>query len=271
MEIFNALLTPNQNLINILMIPLAFIDSLVNMLLFTTILNIQTSIKQKAIYVVINSLFMSTTKFFLGDVYCSIFNMIFVIILIYFLFKPGLLKSILTLVFPLFFGSICENIAICIINITSGLSFQEIAVIPLYRILTMLLVYATIYGIYLIFRHFKISVELLEELNNDKKTKSNLIFTASFGMIAVALQSFSSYFCIGHVPTIIILLSILVLLGYFIISIYSILHVLKLHDTIQELENAELYNKNLSMLHDKVRGFKYDFNNIVQAIGRICW
>ena len=36
--------------------------------------------------------------------------------------------------------------------------------------------------------------------------------------------------------------------------------------SIQNLDK-KLYNKTLSTLHDNIRGFKHDFNNIVQAIG----
>lgn len=41
----------------------------------------------------------------------------------------------------------------------------------------------------------------------------------------------------------------------------------KLEITKQNLEEEKLYNKTLTILHDNIRGFKHDFNNIVQAIG----
>ena len=41
----------------------------------------------------------------------------------------------------------------------------------------------------------------------------------------------------------------------------------KLVLTTQELESAEAYNRSLSVLHDNVRGFKHDFDNIVATIG----
>ena len=37
--------------------------------------------------------------------------------------------------------------------------------------------------------------------------------------------------------------------------------------TTQKLESAEEYNKTLHILHDSVRGFKHDFDNIVTTIG----
>ena len=57
------------------------------------------------------------------------------------------------------------------------------------------------------------------------------------------------------------------LLLYFSISLYSISKVIKLSTTTKELESAEEYNKTLRILHDNVRGFKHDFDNIVTTIG----
>ena len=48
--IWSALTTPNETLTQILTIPLAFIDAYVGMLFFTTILNINVSIKRKIVY-----------------------------------------------------------------------------------------------------------------------------------------------------------------------------------------------------------------------------
>lgn len=45
--IWTALTTPNEGLINIISIPLAFLDIYIGMLLFTTLLNIKSTRKQK--------------------------------------------------------------------------------------------------------------------------------------------------------------------------------------------------------------------------------
>ena len=42
---------------------------------------------------------------------------------------------------------------------------------------------------------------------------------------------------------------------------------MKLTLTTRKLESAEEYNKTLHILHDNVRGFKHDFDNIVTTIG----
>ena len=54
---------------------------------------------------------------------------------------------------------------------------------------------------------------------------------------------------------------------YFALSFYTLTKILKLVTTTQKLESAEEYNKTLHILHDNVRGFKHDFDNIVTTIG----
>ena len=49
-----------------------------------------------------------------------------------------------------------------------------------------------------------------------------------------------------------------------ILLLYLVLHYKKL---TTELKNAQNYNKSLSTLYDGVRGFKHDFDNIINTIG----
>lgn len=72
---------------------------------------------------------------------------------------------------------------------------------------------------------------------------------------------------IDTLPLIITFLSFISLLAYFGISIYSLTRVTKLFVTTKKLESVEEYNKTLHILHDSVRGFKHDFDNIVTTIG----
>ena len=62
----------------------------------------------------------------------------------------------------------------------------------------------------------------------------------------------------------------LILLAYFFVSLHTLSKTYKLEIANQDIENLQLYNKTLGILHDNIRAFKHDFNNIVQAIGRLC-
>lgn len=81
--------------------------------------------------------------------------------------------------------------------------------------------------------------------------------------------SIFNYYAIS-IPSYISLFNILAIISYFFISIYSLTKTSNLESANQRIENLELYNKTLNLLHDNIRAFKHDFNNIIQAIGRIC-
>ena len=68
-------------------------------------------------------------------------------------------------------------------------------------------------------------------------------------------------------PLFITIINIISLVAYFSVSIYSIVNSSKLETTKQDLESANLTIHSLTILHDQVRSFKHDFDNIVNSIG----
>ena len=91
MEIFQtiwtALTTENERLISILSIPFTFIEITIAMLLFLTILNINSSFKQKLYYVIFSSLFSLISRALIPDPYGIIVNLLFLIFIIMKIFK----------------------------------------------------------------------------------------------------------------------------------------------------------------------------------------
>ncbi len=64
-----------------------------------------------------------------------------------------------------------------------------------------------------------------------------------------------------------IILEITTILLYFIITFYCIFNISRLHISSQLIEKLNLKYKALQDSHDAVRGFKHDFNNIIQSLG----
>lgn len=272
MEIFQtiwtALTTPNVQLINAISIPLTFLEVYLQYLIFSTVLNIFTTKKQKLIYVILTSILMITCNFVLPQ-YSVFLNMIFLFFSIIIILKISILKGIIALILPsiiaAFLDSLIAKFALLFFNVTR----EQATSIPIYRISFALTIYLVLYIIYKLIKHFKFSINLLD--NIDKKNKVILICNSIVGCIAIATQ----FYLIGYynemLPFSITLLSLLSLITYFFISIYSLSNVTQLQITTQNLEEAQLYNKSLKILHDNVRAFKHDFSNIVQAIGRLRW
>ena len=268
MEIFQtiwtALTTPNETLTTILMFPIYFIDAFVNMLLFTTLLDIKSEKKSKLIYVVSISIIAFITRTFIPDPYGIFANMIMVILLIKFILKASWLKSLLAEFILIAFSSVLELFMLQLYLSIFDITKEIVMSVPLYRIVYILSIYLCIYIIYRIIKFFKFRFNLE---NLTKKNKILFIINTLLGIIAIGTQFYLISFYSDKMPIGITIVSILSLLAYFFISIDSLLNTTKLETTSQNLAEAQLYNKTLSLLHDKMRGFKHDFHNIVQGIG----
>lgn len=269
MEIFNNLIqtltTPNEELTNIICNPLIFIEMYVSMLLFTTILNIKTTRKQRIIYVVISSFWGLFSKLVIPAPYNTIINLFISPLLVYFLLKGNLLKSIVAQFIPAIITVILESIFLKLYLIVFSLSLEASLTTAIYKLPFILFIYLIIFVIYIICKKFNLNINILD--NMSKKSKILLILNFIIGILAISMQYYLIQFYNDTVPFYITIISSIMLLLYFVISLYSLLKSTKLEMAQQDLEETKLYNKTLTILHDNMRCFKHDFNNILQAIG----
>ena len=265
-NIWNALTTPNEILIKIILLPSAIIETIFTLIIFTTVFNLKTTTKQNTIYVLSCSMITFLSTCFIPSPYSTFINYICIFVIICFIFKTTLLQGLIasiisTLLFALV-GILILNPYFTLLNI----GYDESATIPIYRIIYLALMYFIIFLITLLlkFKNYKID---LPDYNLDKKSKNVLYLNLLIGFITLCIQAVITTYYTDTLPLIITFLSFLSLLAYFSVSIYSLTRVIKLSITTQKLQNAEEYNKTLSILHDNVRGFKHDFDNIVTTIG----
>lgn len=263
--IWSALTTPNTTLTNILGIPLMFLDLTVCMLFFTTILNIQSTKRQKITYVLVLGVIANVANFVISPSYKIFFNMIVWPIVIFFIFNTTVIKALLAEIVPMLLASILDfifaNIFLSVFNVTS----EMILVIPIYRIAIALSIYLIIFLITRLISYFKINIQIFDNMN--RKTKLLLIINALLIIIVLAMQFYLIAFYSSTMPLSITIINIIGLIAYFTISLYSIINSSKLASTKQDLESANLTINSLSILHDNVRSFKHDFDNIVNSIG----
>lgn len=269
MEILNniwmALSTPNEGLLNLIFIPAALIENYLTLLLFASILNISINAKQKLQYVISTSCICILSLLFISNPFNVILNYLFDIIIAYFIFKISFLKSTVAIIVSgLIFnlsGALILNPYLTVLNISS----TELTTIPIYRIPYMLLMYIIIGIIIFILKNRHLKINFLDVL--DTHTKRVLFSNLFLGIIVLAVQSVIAVYYTDKLPIIITFFSFISLLAYFVLSIYSLTRAFKLTLTTQKLESTEEYNNTLRILHDNVRGFKHDFDNIVTTIG----
>ena len=197
-----------------------------------------------------------------------IFNYIALFILIYIVFSMCKTKTLIAVILPTsifaLLSSLISNPYITILNIT----LDDLLTIPIYRIFYLGIVYLSIFLMILILKHNNFKLDTFNNLNNlSKKTSHIILINLCLGFLTIIIQLIITAFYIDKLPIWITFLAFITLLSYFAISLYSLTRAIKLASTTQKLQNAEEYNKTLRILHDNVRGFKHDFDNIVTTIG----
>lgn len=264
-NIWVALSTPNEGLVKILSAPLLFIEIPLSLYLIISIFNLKTTKKQNLLYIGITIALCTISLFCLNNPYNIIFNYITSFIVIYAIFKTSAIKTIIASVLPSFVFTIVQSLIfnpyITLLNIT----YNDVLSIAIYKIPVCLFMYLLVFIIIFVIRNKKLSIKLLEDL--DKKSKSIIILNLIFGLIYIIIEIIITMKYLDILPLTYTFANFIMLLLYFCISLYSISKVVKLTNTTKQLESAEEYNKTLHILHDNVRGFKHDFDNIVTTIG----
>lgn len=260
-----AISTPNEALINFIAIPGSIIENILIILLFTSILNISSTIKEKTIYVLSMSCVSLLITNFVEAPYNLFINYFIVIVLIYSIFKQSLFKTVVTYVISLILlnlvGALVLNPYITILNINT----IQLTTIPIYRLFYIFTIYLLCIIIILFLRYKNLKLDFLE--NIDIKYKFIIIANLVLGIVALVTQTIILSYYVDALPIFITFLSFISLLAYFVISIYSLTRIFKLILTTRKLQSAEEYNHSLQVLHDSVRSFKHDFDNMVTTIG----
>lgn len=182
--IWTALTTENEILTKIITSLLMFIELYVSMLLFTTILNISANKKQKSIYICILSLIGILNLWIIPTPYNTFINIIACPLLIYFLFRTGLLKSILAEIIPYIFFVIISTLLITFCVKITKMPSNNFLQIPLYKLCFSLIMYFITYLFYLLCNKFKLNINLLD------KMKRTISFRISINFI-IRINSYS--------------------------------------------------------------------------------
>lgn len=269
MEIFQtvwtALTTENKILTNLLLLPVGFIESYVNLLLFTTLLNINVSKSQKIKYIILLSLVLYITGILISNPYRSLVNIIVIILSIHFILHINVLKAILCTLIPILVSVFCESIITKLLSLIIGTNSIVLVSIPIYRLSIALMIQLLVFIFYLMIKYFKIQISLLESMS--RKTKIILTINYFFAFLSIIIQFYITGFYLNNLPTYIVIFSNISLILYFLLSMYSITKTAQLEITSLNLEQEKEHNRILKLAQDDIRGFRHDFANIMCTIG----
>lgn len=263
--VWTALTSTNEELINIISIPIYFIDAYIGMLLFTTILNFKGSKKQNLQYVLFLSIIGFIIRIIFGNPLATYLIMLFKLFLIIKVFKTDFTKALLAIILQYSTTILLEYIFSKVYYVLFGTTCDTLLNIPIFRITITSLIYLCVYSISKICKHFNFNIALFETMN--KKSKTIVLTNCILAIIVIVSQFYLINFYSTNLPLIVTLLNIFSLIAYFIISFISFTKINQLEETEMNLQETKLYNKTLTILHDNIRSFRHDFANIVSGIG----
>lgn len=265
-NIWLALSTPNENLIAMISIFLTILVEVpLTFALISNVFKITYTKKQKYLYILITSFIAIINAYVIKWPFNVIVNYISAFIIIFLIFKLSPFKTIIAAIFPSIIFSLLENLILPPFLTIFSLDYDQVVDIPIYRFCYITLTYLGVLFINLVIKYKNITIELFD--NFDHKNKVIITLNFLFGLFNIIVQMFLTINYVDILPIYFSIFNVICLIIYFTLSIYSLTRVMKLVTTTQKLESAEAYNKTLHILHDSVRGFKHDFDNIVTTIG----
>ena len=268
-DIWNAISVPNESLMSILLFFACIAESTVTMYFILVILNPKPAptMREKILFVAINT-FLShfVINMWIPQPFNYFANYISIITFSCILFKAPLLKSAAALIADLVAVTLA-TVAILkpylnVLNITS----EQLTTIPMYRGFYMILVFSLVFLCGFIIKHSHPSLNLRFWKATDARNKRIIFINLLAGITVIIIQSMIIFYYIDRLPSLSLFLSFVAFILYFGISIYSLTRVFKLISTTQRLESTEEYNHPLRILHDNLRSFKHDFDNIITTI-----
>ena len=264
-SIWTAISTPNPTLINFCFIPLGLIENALMFLLVVHIFNIKYTKQQEFIYAIILTILGTINSFLIPWPYNTIINYVAVFITLFVFYKMNILKTLAATIFPSIVFSLVGYLLakpyLSILNIT----YEQTNTIVIYRIPFACLLYIIVWLLILLIKYRHLVIDIFE--NIDKQNRTIITINFIFGTFCIIIEGILYVKYVDILPLAFSIFNFICLLIYFILSFYTVTRVSNLMATKEKLESAEAYNNSLRILHDSVRGFKHDFDNIVTTIG----
>ncbi len=264
-NIWIALTTPNAQLIDIISIPLTMLELYLTMELFISLLSIDSTKKQKIIYLAITIPLGLLWNFVVPKPYSNIITLISTPIIIMCVFKISIFRALLAEFLPVVIITVLETILTRFLLVSFNINYLGCANIPLFRFGTTTFIYVILFVICQISKKKNINITVFDNIN--KRSKLILLSNMIVALVVIFMQMYLIGYYNDTLPSFIVFLNILFLVAYFVINFYSIAKTMSLQKTQVDLEQEKQYNKTLQILHDNLRAFKHDFANIISGIG----
>lgn len=246
-----------------------FIQFLLQGLFILSIYKCKWDYKHLALFTLINVLANDLPRFFIPQ-YLPALNLLIYLLSLFLTFKYVLklttLRSLLGSFILMLINTATEYIVMALLKI----SFQDKFVVlewvnsPLHILLMRNTANFLCLFNLLVVRYFKMSLLVNEDVHNKKVL--GIIINTLITLIFIVPNTLFFQNSIAKVPIEVIVFNAVSVLVLVALSLYNTIKSQELEAKKQEVAFQKLYNSTLSDLNDTLRGFKHDFNNIVQVM-----
>jgi len=264
MNLIQILTNENTIIIYAIKILYAIVQPILYYRITSIILNIHPTNTHRNLFIVILSTISAIALFIPTGIIKDLMVIIIFALLLHSLLKLNIKNAMLAVFISEFSTIISESIVVFISVSVLKIDLYCLQNIPIYNFIGQL------FGSILLY----FSPNLLEKINNSFlkinvhiSSKIIIIITFILGLTTMILEAYMLSINLDKIPLPLTILIIVSTLLYFLAAMYGLVRTNILDKTKEDLENAKLYNQTLSLLHDNIRGFRHDFNNIVQSIG----
>lgn len=264
-NIWSALSTENEVLINILSVPCTFFEIYIIFMIFTGILRINYTKKQSVIFICLCSIASLISYYIIPAPYYSLFDYIIMFILIKNIFKTSTIKTIFGIILSFFAYTLVGLVVLNTFLKVFKLQYQQINIIPIYRLLYLICIYSLIFIFIKLLNIKQIYTKVVERI--DKSNKYKIIINIVLAFLTLCVQLVITFYYMNTINLGFAMLNILSLIAYLSVSLISLNRAINLQIRTEQLENAENYNNSLLTLYDSVKGFKHDLDNMIHIIG----
>ena len=211
--IWITLTSENEFLTKIITAPTVLIEAWIMLTFSTLVLKIETTKKEKMLYVLIFSISSLITEFFIPAPYNVIINYLVMFILNRVFFKLKIVKLILSIIIPYSIFALIGLLILKPLLIIFKIDPNALNLLPIYRLIYQTMFYAISFLLILLFNSLNIRFIFYENIN--KKSRTIILLNLGFGIFTLSTQLIISFLYIKILSPVINILSFISLLGYF--------------------------------------------------------
>ncbi|MBQ3409515.1 MAG: GHKL domain-containing protein [Clostridia bacterium] len=264
MNLMQILTNENPILIRIITVISTIVQAFLYYRIFSIFLKVKSTSKQKKLFILILSICSIVVMFLPTSILKDLLTIIPFLLLLHYLLNLNIKNTFLAVFLSYFCAILSESTISFILVFVLNIELYCILNIPIYNFMAQLFGSILLYFIPVLVNKLKMC---FLKINVKMSLKVTLIINFILGITTMVLETYMLSTHIDKIPLLLTLAIIISTFIYFIIAMYSLIRTNILEKTEEDLENEKIYNKTLTLLHDNIRGFKHDFNNIVQAIG----